>query len=81
MRPGRNDALTTSARKGYCRLSKLIRTRTLDETMLRSDVDNEVMALAIVRHGVYNVKTYGDVEHSLYKVALGLVVASAHCTC
>lgn len=55
-------------RKGYCRLSKLIRTRTLDEATLRSDVDNEIMAMAIVRHGVSNVKTYGDVGHPLYKV-------------
>jgi hypothetical protein len=38
--------------------------------MLRSEVDNEIMASAIVRHGLYNVKTYGDVAHPLYKVPL-----------
>ncbi|OIW23679.1 hypothetical protein CONLIGDRAFT_637649 [Coniochaeta ligniaria NRRL 30616] len=53
---------------GYCRLSKLIRTKTLDEATLRSDVDNEIIALAIVRHGVSNVKAYGDVQHPLYQV-------------
>lgn len=53
--------------KGYCRLSKLIRARTLDEATLRPGVDNETMALAIVRHGLANVKRYGDVQHPLYK--------------
>ncbi|KAH8911891.1 hypothetical protein BR93DRAFT_32407 [Coniochaeta sp. PMI_546] len=53
---------------GYCRLSKLIRTRRLDKATLRSDVDNEIMALAIVRHGVSNVKNHGDVQHPLYQV-------------
>jgi hypothetical protein len=28
------------------------------------------MALAIVRHGVTNVKTYGDIQHPLYQVSL-----------
>lgn len=55
-------------RKGYCRLSKLIRTRSLDKATLRSDVDDEIMALAVVRHGAFNVKTYGNVGHPLYKV-------------
>ncbi|KAB5572630.1 hypothetical protein GE09DRAFT_1282960 [Coniochaeta sp. 2T2.1] len=53
---------------GYCRLSKLIRTRKMDTAVLRTDVDNEINALAIVRHGIANVQNHGDANHPLLQV-------------
>ncbi|KAB5554767.1 hypothetical protein GE09DRAFT_1189612 [Coniochaeta sp. 2T2.1] len=53
---------------GYCRLSKLIRTRKMDTWVLRADVDNEIKALAVVRHGIASVQNHGDANHPLLQV-------------
>ena len=43
----------------------------MDTAVLRADVDNEIMALAIVRHGIANVQKHGDANHPLLQVSSG----------